>query len=99
MARRLVSPARHGIGLSLPPMRRLDASRRSETTSACIPERRNGRPLLSSRLSGVRPMRDALHQGRKVWRYVGVKQTGAILDILAVVAAASGGLVAGAIVL
>ena len=44
-------------------------------------------------------MMDTLKQGKKVWRYVFVKQTGTILDILAVVATASLGLYAGAAVL
>ncbi len=44
-------------------------------------------------------MMDTLKQGRKVWRYVFVKQTGTLLDIIAVVVTAGFGLYAGAIVL
>lgn len=44
-------------------------------------------------------MMDVLQQGRKVWRYVFLKQIGSLLDILAVLATAWGGLSVGAAVL
>jgi hypothetical protein len=42
---------------------------------------------------------DAFKQGRKVWRYVVVKQSGSILDIIAVLAAATVSIYAGAAIL